>query len=101
VVSTVAPVERKPSFNFYIYFYAAPCAATARMGVPRVALMGDVTFVLLCFAAACAVAGLRTGWARCLAIFAHFYYESRHNACLTWNWMNEQPQEYGILVYSK
>jgi len=31
------------------------------MGVPRIALLGDSTMCLLCFAASCAVAGLRTG----------------------------------------
>ena len=33
----------------------------ARRGAPRVALVGDVVLTLLCFAASCAVAGLRTG----------------------------------------
>ena len=33
----------------------------ARRGVPRIALVGDLAFALLCYAAACAVAGLRGG----------------------------------------
>lgn len=33
----------------------------ARRGVPRIALVGDVAFALLSYAAACAVSGLRVG----------------------------------------
>lgn len=33
----------------------------ARRGAPRVALAGDICLCMLCFAAACAVGGLRTG----------------------------------------